>query len=52
MSKTKAYGYCYDKHGKLVEVSAPVNGKLQPVTKKTKTLTGKIPDNVGFRTLN
>lgn len=44
----KKYGYCYDKQGNLKNVSAPVNAKLQPVKKHTKTLTGKIPDSVGF----
>lgn len=48
----KVYGYCYDKQGNLKEVSRPVNGNLKPVTKKHKTLFGKIPNNVGFRTLS
>lgn len=44
----KAYGYCYDKHGNLKEVAAPVNAKLQPVKRKRKTVFGKIPGNVGY----
>lgn len=40
--------YCYDKQGNLKEVSAPVNGNLKPVKRRRKTVTGKIPDNVGY----
>lgn len=59
----KPYGYIYDKAGNLKEVSAPVRaiegipGYLSIISndvtgvnpsKPHKTVTGKIPDSVGF----
>ncbi len=43
----KAYGYCYNKQGVLVEVSHPVNSNLLPIKKQNRTVTGKINSNVG-----
>ena len=45
---SKQYGFIYDKQGNLKTVAAPVNGKLKPVKKHKKTLTGAIPASVGF----
>jgi len=44
----KNYGWCYDKQGNLKKVHAPVNAKGKEVKKHKKTVTGKIPDSVGF----
>lgn len=47
-TKELIYGWFYDKTGKKRIVNAPtfVNGKTAKA--HTKTVTGKIPDNVGY----
>lgn len=41
----KIYGQTND--GKVIQ--APVNSKLQELKPRKKTVTGKIPNSVGFR---
>ena len=48
MKKNKKYTWCYDKRGNLVKVHPPVNENLQPIKSISKTVTGKIPDSVGY----
>jgi hypothetical protein len=44
----KGYGWIFDKQGNLKSISAPTFANGKPVKKHTKTVTGKIPDSVGY----
>jgi hypothetical protein len=46
--KTVIYGWFYDKQGNIKSVSQPTFANGKPVKKHTKTVTGKIPDSVGY----
>jgi hypothetical protein len=46
--KTVIYGWFYDKQGNVKSVSQPTFANGKPVKKHTKTVTGKIPDSVGY----
>jgi hypothetical protein len=48
-SATQAYGYVFDKQGNKKHVLPPITSDGKKVRKHTKTQTGKIPDNVGFK---
>lgn len=45
---TKIYGWIYDKQGNKRLVNPPTTSTGKTVKKHTKTVTGKIPDNVGY----
>lgn len=42
------YGFIFDKAGNYKIVSAPIYGNGKKVAKPTKTITGAIPQGVGF----
>ena len=46
------YGWCFDKKGNKVKVFAPITSNGKKVKKPTTTITGSIPANVGFHSMN
>ena len=46
------YGWTFDKAGNKVKVSAPITSNGKKVKKPSTTLTGSIPANVGFHSMN
>ena len=51
-NKKQNYGWCFDKHGNKVKVSAPITSDFKEVKKQTTTQTSQIPANVGFDSMN